>query len=87
MIALALGPGRIGLPVVAGGVSVEAGDIVVGDLDGVVVIPRAQLDVVLDRLAVVRRAEAALQEKIAKGLDCPEAVRALLDSDRVRYVD
>jgi len=81
------GPGRIGLPVVAGGVSVEAGDIVVGDLDGVVVIPRAQLDVVLDRLAAVRRAEAALQEKIAKGLDCPEAVRALLGSDRVRYID
>ena len=81
------GPGRIGLPVVAGGVSVEAGDIVVGDLDGVVVIPWAQLDVVLDRLAAVRRAEAALQEKILNGLDCPEAVRTLLGSDRVRYVD
>ena len=81
------GPGRIGLPVVAGGVSVESGDIVVGDLDGVVVIPRAQLDAVLDRLVAVRRAEAAFQEKIARGLDCPEAVRALLGSDRVRYVD
>jgi 4-hydroxy-4-methyl-2-oxoglutarate aldolase len=81
------GPGRIGLPVVVGGVSVEAGDILVGDLDGVVVIPQAQLEAVLGRLAAVRRAEAALQEKIAKGLDCPEAVRALLNSDRVRYVD
>jgi 4-hydroxy-4-methyl-2-oxoglutarate aldolase len=81
------GPGRVGLPVVAGGVSVEAGDIVVGDLDGVVIIPRVQLDAVLERLAAVRRAEAALQEKIANGLDCPEAVRALLGSDRVRYVD
>src|SRR5215472_14222305 len=81
------GPGRIGLPIVAGGVGVEAGDIVVGDVDGVVVIPRAQLAAVLDRLAAVRRAEAALQEKIANGLDCPEAVRALLGSDRVRYID
>jgi 4-hydroxy-4-methyl-2-oxoglutarate aldolase len=81
------GPGRVGLPVVVGGVSVDAGDIVVGDLDGVVVVPRAQLAAVLDRLAAVRRAEAALQEKIAKGLDCPEAVRSLLGSDRVRYVD
>src|SRR5215470_65405 len=81
------GPGRVGLPVVAGGVSVEAGDIVVGDPDGVVVIPWAQLDLVLDRLTAVHRAEAALQEKIAKGLDCPEAVCALLSSDRVRYVD
>jgi len=42
---------------------------------------------VLDRLAAVRRAEAALQAEIAKGLDCPESVRALLASDRVRYVD
>jgi 4-hydroxy-4-methyl-2-oxoglutarate aldolase len=81
------GPGRIGLPVVIGGVSVAAGDVLVGDLDGVVVVPRTQLDAVLDRLAAVRRAEAALQEKIEKGLDCPEAVRALLGSDRVRYLD
>lgn len=81
------GPGRIGLPVVVGGVVVESGDVIVGDVDGVVVVPRAQLDAVLDRLAAVRRAEAALQAEIAKGLDCPESVRALLASDRVRYID
>src|SRR5260370_10633531 len=71
------GPGRIGLPVVAGGVSVEAGDIVVGDLDGVVVIPRAQLDVVLDRLAAVRPAQARPPEEIAEGPDRPAAGPAL----------
>ena len=34
------GPGTVGLPVVVGGVTVAAGDIVVGDEDGVVVVPR-----------------------------------------------
>jgi 4-hydroxy-4-methyl-2-oxoglutarate aldolase len=81
------GPGRIGLPLVAGGVRVDAGDVVVGDRDGVVIVPRASVGAVLERLAAVRRAESALQEKIAGGLDCPEDVRKLLSSDRVRYVD
>jgi 4-hydroxy-4-methyl-2-oxoglutarate aldolase len=33
------GPGRIGLPIVCGGVAVEPGDLIVGDEDGVVVVP------------------------------------------------
>ena len=37
------GPGKVGLPIVCGGVAVEAGDVVLGDRDGVVVIPQAQL--------------------------------------------
>jgi 4-hydroxy-4-methyl-2-oxoglutarate aldolase len=81
------GPGRVGLPVVVGGVSVEAGDVVVGDRDGVVIVPRGSIVAVLERLAAVRRAEHALQEKIAAGLDCPPDVRGLLSSNRVRYVD
>jgi hypothetical protein len=36
------GPGTVGLPVVVGGVHVEAGDIVVADQDGVVIVPRGQ---------------------------------------------
>jgi 4-hydroxy-4-methyl-2-oxoglutarate aldolase len=81
------GPGRVGMPVVVGGVSVEAGDVVVGDRDGVVIVPRGSIVAVLERLAAVRRAESALQAKIAGGLDCPDDVQRLLRSDRVRYVD
>ena len=40
-------PGTVGEPVVVGGVSVETGDWVVGDADGVVVVPGAALDEVL----------------------------------------
>ncbi len=54
------GPGTAGLPIVVGGVRVESGDVLVGDLDGVVVIPQARLAAVVDRLATIRQKEAAL---------------------------
>ncbi len=40
-------PGRVGDVAVVGGVAVHAGDWIVGDSDGVTVIPAAQLDAVL----------------------------------------
>jgi len=47
--------GRIGHPISAGGVSIEPGDLVVGDDDGVVIVPKSDVDTVLD----------AAQDKIA----------------------
>jgi 4-hydroxy-4-methyl-2-oxoglutarate aldolase len=57
--------GRINAPTSFGEVTVHAGDLVVGDADGVVCIPRAQVPVVLD--AARRRAarEAADCERLA----------------------
>ncbi|MFT4030071.1 MAG: methyltransferase [Protaetiibacter sp.] len=43
------GPSRIGVPIAIGGVVVCPGDIVVGDEDGVVVVPRADATAVLER--------------------------------------
>lgn len=80
------GPGRIGLPVVCGGVAVAAGDVLVGDADGVVVIPAALLGAVVARLEQVRAAEQTLQARLAEGLSRLDAIAALLASDRVRYV-
>jgi 4-hydroxy-4-methyl-2-oxoglutarate aldolase len=80
------GPGRVGLPVVCGGVAVSAGDVLVGDADGVVVIPQSMLPAVVARLAEVRAAETALQARIGSGLTHLEPVAALLRSERVRYV-
>lgn len=80
------GPGRVGLPVVCGAVAVAAGDVLVGDADGVVVIPLALLAAVVAQLADVQVAERALQARLAGGLRQMDAVAALLASDRVRYV-
>lgn len=77
------GPGTVGLPVVLGGVTIESGDIVIGDGDGVVIVPRARIASVLERLAGVRTAEAALEAKVKAGLEVPDFVEAILKSDRV----
>ncbi len=77
------GPGRVGLPVVLAGVHVAPGDIVVGDGDGVVIVPRAMAGEVIRALEAVRGAEAALEAKVKAGLEIPEFVRAILDSGRV----
>ena len=77
------GPGTVGLPVVIGGAAVESGDLVLGDRDGVVIVPRGQIGQVLERLADVRAAEAALEAKVKAGLQMPDFIQAILDSDRV----
>jgi 4-hydroxy-4-methyl-2-oxoglutarate aldolase len=77
------GPGTVGLPIVLGGVRVASGDIVVGDADGVVIVPRESIPQVLSALERVRAAEAALEAKVKAGLKIPDFIRAILDSDRV----
>lgn len=77
------GPGTVGQPVVVGGVAIDSGDILIGDDDGVVVVPRAEAGAVLDRLSDVRAAEAALEAKVKAGLEVPDFIKAILTSDRV----
>ena len=67
--------------------SVSPGDVVVGDRDGVVVVPRARVEPVIGALAGIRAAEAALESKVDAGLEVPDFIQALLASDRVRWVD
>ncbi|NJD17672.1 MAG: RraA family protein [Gemmatimonadetes bacterium] len=56
------GPGEVNVPVACGGVVVAPGDVVVGDGDGVVVVPREDAAVALERLAAV---EAGVAKRIA----------------------
>ncbi|CAN5258050.1 RraA family protein [soil metagenome] len=77
------GPGTVGLPIVLGGVRVESGDIVVGDRDGVVIVPRAEAQNVLTRLEGVREAEKNLEALVRGGLEIPDFVQTIIDSDKV----
>jgi 4-hydroxy-4-methyl-2-oxoglutarate aldolase len=81
------GPGTVGLPVVLGGVAVESGDIVVGDRDGVVIVPLREAKAVLGKLEDVRRAEAGLEAKVKAGLEIPDFISSILESDRVEEID
>jgi len=81
------GPGSIGLPVVVGGLAVGPGDIVLGDEDGVVVVPFARIDATIERLAAVRAAEASLDAKVKAGLKVPDFIQKLFDDGRFREID
>ncbi len=81
------GPGKVGLPVAIGSVVVEAGDVVIGDADGVVVIPRKQLHIIMPLIEEVQVAERATQNKIKHGFTNLGGIEELLVSDKVRYVD
>ena len=82
-------PGSVNVPVVCAGAPVQPGDVIVGDVDGVVVVPRARAAEVLkasqDRIAK----EATSRERLAKGelgLDF-YGLRAKLAELGVQYVD
>lgn len=80
------GPGTVGFPVALGGVAVESGDIVIGDRDGVVIVPLEQAQAVLAKLADVRAAEASLEAKVKAGLEIPDFLDAIINSGRVEEV-
>ena len=82
-------PGSVNVPVICAGAAVNPGDVIVGDVDGVVVVPRERAAEVLklsqDRLAK----EAKSRERLGRGelgLDF-YGLRAKLAELGVEYVD
>ena len=72
------GPGEIGGPVSCGGIVVHPGDLIVGDEDGVVVVPLADAPAVAERLQAVFDKEAHMAADLAAGRLVPEWVDAAL---------
>ncbi len=81
------GPGTVGLPVTAGGVPVATGDLLLGDADGVVVVPQSLLAEVGARLATVRAAEQAAEANVRGGAVTLPEIAEMLGSDQVRWID
>ena len=59
--------GRVGVPVVVGGVAVEPGDVVFGDCDGVLVVPAAQAETVFAAALAKHHKEEAIAERLDAG--------------------
>jgi 4-hydroxy-4-methyl-2-oxoglutarate aldolase len=79
------GPGTVGLPIVCGGRAIASGDVIVGDRDGVVVVPRALIEATLAALDRVKAVEAAMSERVRGGLrELPGASAARRASDASR---
>ncbi|MFD4260227.1 RraA family protein [Streptomyces sp. NPDC058534] len=58
------GPGAVGAPVAVGGTVVAAGDVLVGDADGVVVVPRGRVTEVVDAVDGIGEKEDTLRGRI-----------------------
>lgn len=61
------GPGEIGFPIALEGMVVQPGDLVLGDMDGVLAVPRAGAAQVLERAQAKQQAEEAQMVKIREG--------------------
>ncbi len=80
------GPGTVGMPIVIGDTVINSGDIVIGDRDGVVIVPLDRAQHVLDRLTGIKAAEAGLEAKVKAGLDVPEFAKAIIESDKTEEI-
>ena len=60
-------PGWIGIPVSVGGVTVKPGDIVVGDADGVVVVPVEKAEQICSKAAKQHAKEDDIMQRIRSG--------------------
>ena len=63
------------------------GDVIIGDRDGVVVIPQDEIDAVIESLKSVREKEIELESKVKAGLCYAPWVDDYLQSDQTRYLD
>jgi 4-hydroxy-4-methyl-2-oxoglutarate aldolase len=68
-----------GVPIRIGGVALAPGDFVLGDVDGVLVIPAAAVDEVITRAASVRERE----DIVRRALDAGGSIRTLFEQHRV----
>ena len=80
------GPGEVNMDVTCGGVAIGPGDIIVGDRDGVVAVPLAQVEQVAAQLELVKKKESEAEARVKGGEKLkfwdPPAL-----GDRVRYID
>jgi len=81
------GPGTIGMPITLGGVAVNAGDVVMGDQDGVVVVAREALESVVAALAEVKAKEDKMEKLVAGGARLPPGLDQVIAEKGIRFLD
>lgn len=72
------GPGEINVPVACAGLHVHPGDLMLGDADGVIAVPQADVAALLPLTQAQLAREATLREANARGASDPERFDAIL---------
>lgn len=81
------GPGEIGFAIALGGMVIQPGDLVLGDADGVLAVPRASAAEVLERTQAKLKAEEKQMAEIENGTVDRAWVDKTLEARGCVYVD
>ena len=81
------GPSKIGFSIDIGGKTINSGDVIVADTDGVTVVPFDKIDEVINKLKRIIEVEDAMDEKVSNGLQISQKALDYLNSDQVVYYD
>lgn len=73
------GPGKINTPVHCAGIDVNPGDLIVGDCDGVTVVPRERINEVLELAEKKNEYEVKRRQVISEYIKCLEEGKELID--------
>ena len=81
------GPGRVGFGLDFGGQHICDGDMVIADIDGVVIVPFAEIDSVINSLQKVQKLETALDARVADGLITHDKIASLIEKGQIEITD
>ena len=81
------GPAKIGFPLHIGGKTVNSGDMIIADTDGVTVVPFDKIDEVISRINRIIEIENDMDAKVSNGLKISQSALDLIKSDKVVYLD
>lgn len=81
------GPGEVGYPITIGTVMIHPGDLIVGDIDGVVVVPKNAIVAVAHELSAVSEKERSMDRIIADGAPYPPWLDDALSGPGIQFED
>ena len=81
------GPGEINVPIACGGVSVNPGDIILGDLDVIIVIPQKDVQAVLEAAEELHKVDAAKVLAAQNGTANRAWVMKTLEAKKTEFID
>jgi 4-hydroxy-4-methyl-2-oxoglutarate aldolase len=83
------GPGAVNVPVVAAGATVNPGDLIVGDADGVIVIPPSHVETAIRNAEARMAKEAELKRRLDEGQTLYDltGMKALFEAAAIEEID